>query len=100
MIEWSTTRSTGTSGSMVFGFLPMSAATLRMAARSASSGTPVKSCSTTRATTNGISSVRAAAGFQCASSDTCSAVTFLPSQLRSTLSSTMRSDTGRRGMPG
>jgi hypothetical protein len=74
----------------------MSDATLRIAARSASSGTPVKSCSTTRATTNGISSVRAAFGFQLASSATCSEVTFLPSQLRSTLSSTMRSDTGSR----
>ena len=30
----------------------------RIAARSTSSGTPVKSCRTTRATTNGISSVR------------------------------------------
>ncbi len=74
----------------------MSAATLRIAPRSASSGTPVKSCSTTRATTNGISSVRASLGFQLASCSTCSAVTLLPSQLRSTLSSTMRIDTGRR----
>jgi hypothetical protein len=59
---WSTTRSTGTSGSMRLGFLPMRAATLRIAARSASSGTPVKSCSTTRATTKGISSLRSAFG--------------------------------------
>ena len=36
--EWSTTRSTGTSGSITFGFLPMSLATLRIAARSPSSG--------------------------------------------------------------
>src|SRR5690349_4659441 len=43
---------------MVFGLRPISAATLRIAPRSASSGTPVKSCSTTRAATNGISSVR------------------------------------------
>ena len=74
----------------------MSLATLRIAARSASSGTPVKSCSTTRATTNGISSVRAPFGDQLASCRTCSSVTFLPSQLRSTDSSTMRIDTGRR----
>src|SRR5215217_2243453 len=67
-----------------------------MAARSASSGTPVKSCSTTRATTNGISSVRSAVGPQLASCFTCSSVTFLPSQLRSTDSSTTRIDTGRR----
>jgi hypothetical protein len=81
---------------MVLGFLFISAATLRMAPRSASRGTPVKSCSTTRATTKGISSVRGAVGFQFASSATCSDVTFLPSQLRSTLSSTMRMDTGSR----
>ncbi len=81
---------------MTFGFLPMSAATLRIAARSASSGTPVKSCSTTRATTKGISSLRGATGFQLASSRMCDSATFLPSQLRSTLSSTMRTETGRR----
>ena len=78
----------------------MSAATLRIAARSASSGTPVKSCSTTRATTKGISSLRGAFGCQLASFSTCSAATFLPSQLRSTLSSTMRIDTGSRLMLG
>jgi hypothetical protein len=76
--------------------LPIAAATLRIAARSASSGTPVKSCSTTRATTNGISLLRSALGCQFANCSTCSAVTFLPSQLRSTLSRTMRSDTGSR----
>src|SRR5512143_1327189 len=81
---------------MTFGFLPMSCATLRIAARSARSGTPVKSCSTTRATTNGISSVRVAVGLQFASRRTWSAVTFLPSQLRSTDSSTIRIDTGSR----
>ena len=58
--EWSTTRSTGTSGSIIFGFLPRRATAERIAARSTSSGTPVKSCSTMRATTNGISSVRGA----------------------------------------
>ena len=39
----------------------------RIAARSTSSGTPVKSCNTMRATTNGISSVRGSFGFQLAS---------------------------------
>ncbi len=85
---------------MVLAFLPIEAATLRIAARSASSGTPVKSCSTTRATTNGISSLRRALGFQLASCSTCAVVTFLPSQFRSTLSSTMRSDTGSRATFG
>jgi hypothetical protein len=45
---------------------------------------------------NGISSVRGAFGAQLASCRTCSSVTFLPSQLRSTLSSTMRIETGSR----
>src|SRR5450830_1122810 len=81
---------------MFFGFLPSLLATLRIAARSASSGTPVKSCSTTRATTKGISSVRSAVAPQLATCFTCSSVTFLPSQLRSTDSSTTRIDTGRR----
>ena len=81
---------------MVLGLRPSALATLRMAARSHSSGTPVKSCSTTRATMKGISSTRGAFGFQLASCLTCSSVTFLPSQLRSTASSTIRIDTGRR----
>ena len=86
--------------SIALGFLPIFAATLRIAARSASSGTPVKSCSTTRETTKGISSVRSAFGNQLASWRTWSALTFLPSQLRSTDSSTIRMDTGRRDTLG
>lgn len=60
--EWSITKSTGTSGSTVFGLFPSRAAAERMAARSTSNGTPVKSCSRMRATTNGISVVRSARG--------------------------------------
>src|SRR4051812_40520507 len=85
---------------MVLGDLFSLAATLRMAARSARSGTPVKSCSTTRVTTKGISSVRSAFGAQWASSSTCLGETFWPSQLRSTDSSTMRIDTGSRSIVG
>ena len=47
----------------------------RIAARSTSSGTPVKSCRTIRATTNGTSAVRSARGFQAASARTSSALT-------------------------
>ena len=83
---------------MVFGFLPILCATLRIAARSASSGTPVKSCSTMRASTKGISSLRGAFGFQPASWRTCASVTFWPSQFLSTDSSTMRIDTGSRSI--
>ncbi len=49
-----------------------------------------------RARMNGISSVRAPVGAQLASCFTCSSVTFLPSTLRSTDSSTIRIETGRR----
>ena len=81
---------------MTLGFFPILCATPRIAARSHSNGTPVKSCRTIRATTKGISSLRAALGFQPASWRTCCSVTFLPSQLRSTDSSTIRMETGRR----
>ena len=47
---------------MIFGSLPRRCTAERIAARSTSSGTPVKSCSTMRATTKGISSVRGALG--------------------------------------
>jgi hypothetical protein len=86
----------GTSGSMIFGSLPSFATVERMAARSTSSGTPVKSCSRMRATTKGISAVRSSLGFQPASARTSASVIFLPSQLRSTDSSTMRRLTGSR----
>ncbi len=75
--EWSTTKSTGTSGSMILGFLPSLATALRIAAKSTSSGTPVKSCNTMRATTNGISAVRVSVGFQLASSLTFASLDFL-----------------------
>ena len=88
--------STGTSGSIFCGSLPARAAAERIAARSARSGTPVKSCRITRATVKGISSMRSAFGFQPASCFTCSGVTFTPSQFRSTDSSTTRIDTGSR----
>ena len=45
-----------------WGSCPCCCATLRIAARSASTGTPVKSCSTMRARMKGISSVRAPVG--------------------------------------
>jgi hypothetical protein len=74
----------------------MRATAERIAARSTSSGTPVKSCSTIRATTKGTSSVRSAFGCQLASARTAASCTRLPSQLRSKDSSTSRIDTGRR----
>ena len=90
------TKSTGTNGSIILGFFPSRTRAERIAARSASNGTPVKSCNTMRATTNGISSVRGATGFQFASARTFCSDTRLPSQLRNTDSSTRRMDTGNR----
>ena len=81
---------------MIFGSLPSRATALRIAARSTSSGTPVKSCSTMRATTNGISSLRRRLRVPVRELSTSFARTFLPSQLRSTDSSTMRMLTGSR----
>src|SRR5579859_7999064 len=81
---------------IILGFLPKRATAERIAARSTSSGTPVKSCNTMRATMKGISSVRTAFGCQLASARTLCSVTFLPSQLRRTDSSTSRMETGRR----
>jgi len=94
--EWSMTRSTGTSGSTSIGSLPSRATAARIAARSTMSGTPVKSCRSTRATTNGTSRVRSAFGCQPASARTSSSITRLPSALRASDSSTIRIETGRR----
>src|SRR5215831_17180685 len=94
--EWSTTRSTGTSGSIIFGSPPSRCTALRIAARSTISGTPVKSCKTMRATTNGISSFAGDFAFHFASASTSLRRTFFPSQLRSTDSRTIRMLTGNR----
>ena len=52
---------------MTLGSRPIFSTADRIAARSTSSGTPVKSCKITRATTNGISSVLSACGCHAAS---------------------------------
>src|ERR1041385_6660538 len=69
---------------------------LRIAARSTTSGTPVKSCRTMRATTKGISSFAGDFAFQLASVSTSLRPTFFPSQFRRTDSKTMRMLTGKR----
>ncbi len=53
--EWSMTRSTGWSGLMRCGSPPSCASASRIAARSTTAGTPVKSCSSTRAVRKAIS---------------------------------------------
>src|SRR6266568_4660457 len=94
--EWSTTRSTGTSGCTSSGSRPSRETAARIAARSTSSGTPVKSWRSTRATKNGSSRVRSARGSQRARARTSSSVTRRPSRCRASDSSTMRSETGSR----
>ncbi len=62
--EWSITRSTGTSGLIRFGSPPSRFIALRMAARSTTAGTPVKSWSTTRAGLKGTSIAACRTGCQ------------------------------------
>ena len=59
----------------------------RIATRSTTHGTPVKSCSSTRAGVNWISVPPSAFGSQALSALTCSAVTSVPSSWRSRFSS-------------
>src|SRR2546423_10752175 len=81
---------------MIFGSPPSSFTALRIAARSTTRGTPVKSWRTIRATTKGISSSAGDFAFQFASVSTSFRRTFFPSQFRSTDSSTIRTLTGNR----
>src|SRR5437764_8351906 len=81
---------------MIFGSPPSSFTALRIAARSTTKGTPVKSWRTMRATTNGISSFAGDFAFQRASVSTSFRRTFFPSQFRRTDSSTIRMLTGSR----
>src|SRR6266853_948576 len=81
---------------MIFGSCPSRCTALRIAARSTISGTPVKSCRTMRATTNGISSFAGDFAFHFARDSTSLRRTFFPSQLRSTDSRTIRILTGNR----
>jgi hypothetical protein len=70
--------------------------TLRIAARTASSGPPAKSCNTTGATTNGISSTRSPLGCQFASCRTCSSVTSRRRSCGEPTQGRCGSDTGSR----
>ena len=79
--------STGRSGLIRAASPPSAAIASRIAARSTMHGTPVKSCSSTRAGVNWISADGSAAGSQPASARTCAAVTSRPSSLRSRFSS-------------
>ena len=72
--EWSITRSTGTSGLIFVGSPPSSSIASRIAARSTTAGTPVKSCISTRAGWKGISTDGSAFASQEAIASTSAAV--------------------------
>ena len=68
----------------------------RIAARSTTTGTPVKSCMMTRAGVNAISWLGAALASHLSSASMSARVTFTPSSNRSRFSSRILSEKGRR----
>ena len=99
MTEWSMISSTERSGLIRAGSPPSAAIASRIAARSTMHGTPVKSCSSTRAGVNWISAAGSAAGSQPASASIWAAVTSRPSSLRSRFSSSTLRLNGSRAEP-
>ncbi len=92
------TSSTGCSGLINPGLPPRFFMASRIAARSTTAGTPVKSCSSTRLGMKAISSVGTLSGDHWASERIISAVTVSPSSRRSRFSSRMRSEYGSRAV--
>ena len=90
------TSSAGTSGLISAGSPPMSAIASRIAARSTTAGTPVKSCMTTRAGVKAISFDGAAAGSHDASASMSAASTDPLPSVRSRFSSRIFSENGSR----
>ena len=84
--EWSMTSSAGTSGLIRAGRRPSATIASRIAARSTTAGTPVKSCISTRAGVNAISLLGSAAASQSASAAMSAALTEpLPSRAQQVL---------------
>ncbi len=94
--EWSTTRSTGTSGLIHFGSWPRRSTAARSEARSTTAGTPVKSCKMTRAGVKGSSPAPVPDASQAARLLTSSSVTSSPSTLRRTDSRRILIENGSR----
>ena len=94
------TSSTGCSGLTFFGSPPSLTMPSRIAARSTTAGTPVKSCNSTRAGVNAISFCSFAAGSQLASAVMSSALTKRPSSQRRRFSSRIFKEYGRRETDG
>ena len=89
------TSSAGCSGLIFVGSPPRRFIASRIAARSTTAGTPVKSCSSTRLGMNAISFDGSLLPSHGASARMSSALTVLPSSRRSRFSSRMRSENGR-----
>src|SRR5512144_433167 len=98
--ERSMTISAGANGLILSGSPPICAIASRIAARSTTHGTPVKSCMRTRAGVNWISVLGWAAGSHAASARTWSAVMLAPSSVRSRFSSKTLRLNGSRSAPG
>ena len=94
--EWSITSSTGDSGLIFEGSPPRVRIASRIAARSTTAGTPVKSWSRTREGVNAISVEGSAAASHPASASMSAAVTATPSSWRSRFSRRIFSEKGRR----
>ena len=90
--EWSITRSIGACGLTPDGSPPSRAMAARMAPRSTTAGTPVRSCMITRAGRYGRLGRCVARGCQAANSSTCSRVTRPAAHPRSSDSSRMRNE--------
>ncbi len=89
------TRSAGTTGLILAGSPPSSLIPSRMAARSTTAGTPVKSCSTTREGMKG-TSAPALVGLHDATASTWPASTYPPPACRRAFSSKILMEKGRR----
>lgn len=87
MTEWSMTSSAGARGLTFVASPPRSRTASRMVARSTTQGTPVKSCISTRAGVNWISTLGSAVASHAPSCWMWSAVMFAPSSVRSRFSS-------------
>ena len=104
--EWSMTSSTGTSGLTLAGLPPRRARASRMAARSTTPGTPVKSCISTRSGVRAISWAESPAPCPCpsgltpqaATASMSSGATWGLSSWRSRFSSTTFIEYGSRSM--
>jgi hypothetical protein len=98
MTEWSMTRSTGDSGLMRCGSPPSFAIAWRIAARSTTAGTPVKSCIRTRAGRKAISRSERRVFSHSATPLMSSSVTVRPFSSRTRFSSKTFIENGSRAM--